>query len=335
MATLPIALVCFLRFGPWRARLLVFGCIVAGIACSRAFVLVLRHSGGFDLLGLAIDFAKFDDLGAHIAFALHAFLALMSADFTNKPPASVVMQVLRLPFVLALGAALVEMGWKFVRTLRAWPLQTDDEDDVTFLDETLFASVMLGSAAAIVTTAISDPYHVRYFLPSVVAGSILVARRFAHLPLFSLYAKIAFAASALVVAMEIKNGPSKPLPADPSILALRDTLKSLDLRHGYGGYWQSSILTALTEHDIQVLAVVQTADKVEPFRWFTNLDWYRNAAMWNGRVFVVAKEVPDMPFDLAQDRVVATFGAPDKIVRSGPFSVDIYERAKLPYSPLP
>lgn len=337
IACLPVVLTCFTQgVGPWHGRIAAIGYIAIGIVLSRCSLALISYTGGFQLSSLDIEFAKFSDIPAHVEFAANAIATLMGADFFGKPVTASYIHVLRFPFFLILLFAMVEIGLKFVSSLRTWPASIDEEPRFGFLDKVLFASVLLSCSAVIVTTTITDWTHTRHFLPSIVMGAILLVRCYARFPLFSWYATLAAAGSLVAAVHAIQSGPKEPLEANQDILALAETLKSQNLRHGYADYWKSSIVSALTRQEVQVLAVNQGSNELAPMLWFANVDWYKKAASnWREKIFVVTKQTPTAPLELSQDFVIKQWGTPSQIVPSGSFLIDIYDREQVPYLPLP
>lgn len=332
MTCVPLLAVCvLLPFNRVRSRATIAGCVLVGFFAARWSLRLLHAQGGFESVPLGIQFAAFDQLSAHLQFFFHSLLKLFGADFTGivltgeiSNPAFV--SLLRLPFLAALAFALVGTGGEFLKRCRTWPRTERDGSAADFLDFLLLFGFVLSASAVIVTTAIVDLTHVRYFLPSAVFGSILLARKCAESRLFSVYGVMAFAGSALFLSHEIRQGPSEPVMAESEIVDLAETLQSLGLHHGYAGYWQSSIVSVLSKQDIRVLAL--NFDGKGIFRWFTNMDWYGDAAAhWRDRIFVVGTEGGSAVPALPQEVVVAEFGKPEWIAKSGPLVINIYDNS--------
>lgn len=333
MSCLPALVVFFVRPIKFRSnRNLIIACMLIGILSARYCLKGVAIHGGFDSSSLTISFAGSSEIIDRTRFAFLSIIKLFGADFSgmvinksfyNGP----YIYLLRLPFFLAFILVVIDAGLKFLRFMYFWPSEIKEDLETDFLDQVLFLSVVLSMSAVIVTTASSDPTAVRYFIPSFVTGAILVTRRYSSLPIFSLYTATAFVGSLIFVVHVIHSGPKKAIVANESIMALNGTLRSLDLHHGYAGYWQSSILSAVSKRDAQVLALVGGGGGyLQVFPWFANLDWYRDAATnWRGKIFFIARDSNSDGLDLSQNLVIEQFGSPDQIVHSGPFLIDIYD----------
>ena len=334
MGCLPVLVTCFMRLtrrGRNADKLAVLCVVLSGLALSRLIQHRLRHAGGFEQLTLQIDFAGFNEIIAHTLFSLHAFAENFGADFSGKPVTPSLLDgpyifILRFPFLLLFFLALAEVGFLCLKQFRRWPDRQAAAVGPGCLDQLLFTSVVLGATAAIVTTAIVDGSCVRYFLPATVAGAILLARTYAATPFFALYVAVGLAGSVLSEAHILKNGPGRAVMAEENVMRLSNTLRAHDLHHGYAGYWQSSIITALTKEDIRVLALTDGgSDGLRPMRWFANQDWYSAASTgWRGQVFFVARASGTGSMELSQETVIRDFGTPVEILHVGPYLVDVY-----------
>lgn len=332
MACLPILATCFVRpLTNKRGRAMVVACVLLGFVAARLGIGMFHSHGGFESLPMTISFATFGDVINHLQFAARSLLKLLGADFTGatldaNPFNSAYISILRFPFLFFFVFSMIAASVRLLQRLHSWPDADDADTQSEFIDLLLLFGALLSALAMIVTTAIVDYTHVRYFIPATVFGAILLARRCAQMRLFAFYTAIAFAGSLLFLLNAISQGPRQPVVANDALIQLRDTLQSLGLRQGYAGYWQSSIVSVISRSKIQVLAL--SPDAASPNRWFTNLGWYKNAsATWRGKVFFIATEDPNVPLGLSQKAVVERFGEPERMLRVDRFVIDIYDNA--------
>ncbi|MFT3791176.1 MAG: hypothetical protein QM741_08875 [Rudaea sp.] len=339
MACLPILAACFVQpLANLRGRIAVAVCIVAGFVAGRLGLWAIHACGGFEPIPMTIRLASFDEVVDHARFAVRGLMMLVGADFTGtaldgNPSNRAYIAMLRFPFLFFWASALIAGIAGLLRGLRSWPDDGNGSSSSAFIDLQLLFGILLSALAAIVTNAIVDLSNIRYFIPAAVFGSILLARQYASMPLFALYTGVALAGSLLSQAHGIAHGLPGPIVADKDSIALRDKLQLLGLRHGYAGYWQSSVVTVASGLETTVLAL--QPDGVGPFRWFANMDWYRNAAStWRGDVFFIGTDDPKWPLAIPQNAIIERYGEPERIVPVGSFFIDVYDNGdgslKLP-----
>ena len=97
-------------------------------------------------------------------------------------------------------------------------------------------------------------------------------------------------------------------------------LRNEDLNFGYASYWNAYVITALTNGDIEVLAVdgdSETYINVEPYYWLTNVHWYE-PDYHSGRSFLLLSEQEMGWIDQSY------IDSAEKIEKCGPYNILIY-----------
>lgn len=324
---------CFLRLhhrGNNRTLILICGVILAAIVLGRVLLGLNQLTGGFQLIGLHIGFARFDEIPGHIVFAAHSFTRLMGAEFFDRVVTTSLFNgpfifMLRFPFLLVFLFAVLEVGMQVLRTIRSWPNLPARLLQMNSLDHLLWTGLILCATSSIVTTVIQDTGCVRYFLPATVFGVILMARCYARVPLFALCVVVVFVGSSASEAVSIAHTPLRPMVGSADAWHLVAALEAHDLKQGYGGYWESSITTVLSKGHIKTLALIEDeTHQLHPFKWFTNLDLYNNAIdNWTGKVFFLARDRP-APLEMSQAAVITAFGPPAEIWHVDDQIIDVY-----------
>jgi hypothetical protein len=306
---------------------------IAAVGVARVLLMVNSATGGFHSDSLVLSFAPFEDIPNQLLFALRSVARLMGADFSGRSLTAQPISegpcifMLRFPFVLAFFAVLWQGGTQLVRDIRDWPFTNTRSQRLAYVDQLLWFSVVLSVTSAVVMGLFVDGTGIRFFLPAMVTGTILIARRFASVRLFAAYAMLALAGSVASEAAWVAQVPAKPAVVSAAESLLVENLERHGLDRGFGGYWESSINTVISDRHIRVLAVIEDlSHHLEPYAWFTNLDSYREAARdWHGRIFFISQQIPNAPLAISRDAVVGMFGHPLETLRSGDYLIDVYD----------
>ena len=152
-----------------------------------------------------------------------------------------------------------------------------------------------------------------------------MARRFGGIPLVAAYGGVVMVASVVIGLLAVPPTSVRSTMVLPQLWQLTETLRRHDLRRGYGGYWESTIVTAISERQITSLPLLEDQRGLRTFNWFCNLDWFRSAARdWHGRVFFVVASQPG-GLELSESAVKARFGEPAERIDLGQFVIDVYD----------
>jgi hypothetical protein len=125
---------------------------------------------------------------------------------------------------------------------------------------------------------------------------------------------------------------AKPAAADPSV-ALAGWLEDHGLRHGYGPYWDASIVTVSGRGRVAVRPIrgreLGPGGRmiVEPFRWMSDQAWYRAPAN-----FVVYRPDPGSKyhFQVNDHNCIAWFGPPSARYTVGSYVVLVWKKDLRP-----
>jgi hypothetical protein len=115
---------------------------------------------------------------------------------------------------------------------------------------------------------------IRYFFPALVFGAILVARTLTENKWLAAYYYVALSASLAFTGITYAQ---RGVAADPGIEALSTWLSNNGLTSGFGPYWSSSIVTALSSNRVKIRALISDGQgKLKPFQFMANKKWYQN-----------------------------------------------------------
>jgi len=333
VGALPIIAVTMFSIFQRRDRVLhgtVLLLAVLAVIFGRVLVGLNFSMGGFETCSrLNLSIVNFVDLAKSIPVAIHYFFVLFGSDFFGKElSASLVngaaLPLIRLPFLALLIVALVHVGKKLLAALKAnarhWPIGEGD-----YLNALLAAAFTINVVLAILSPQLLDDtiMTVRYLFPALIFGAILIARTLNQSRLLWAFYCVAFMASLAFTGISYAQ---RPVGADREIEALSTWLSNKDLTSGFGPYWSSSIVTALTSNRVKVRALtLDSQGKIKPFEWVANRNWYK-ATGEKSRVFVLVHEVPQ-PGSYSEPDVIRTLGEPLERHQVGSFVINVYDAA--------
>ena len=123
-------------------------------------------------------------------------------------------------------------------------------------------------------------------------------------------------------------------PANDSAIAIASWLDDHGLNHGYGPYWDASIVTAsgavaLRSGPFAAVTFEQASGVIEPFRWMSDRAWYHDRPA----NFVVFKRDPSPKFGflINEPNCVAWFGDPSARYTVGPYVVLVWDHDLRPF----
>ena len=333
IACLPVASVSALglagadRQGKSTDLAIALGAIVVG----RSLVVAMGRGGGFDSLALPVSFATFPDLLSHLGFAAESITRLLGAEFFGRTlggdlASGPIILLLRAPFVLMLVIAFFKVGGEMLRRVETWPADRPASRDD--LEPLLWLSFSFCVASTCITTVIVDEPCVRFFLPAAVTGSILTARRFGASPLPAAYGVAGLVLSVIFGVLLLSHRSPRRDLVIPQLYQLMDVLREHHLQHGYGGYWETMIVTVMSNRDITSLPLMAQPDgRLHPLPYFVNLDWFRRAAReWRGPVFFVSERGgQSSPLMMPEEAVHQEFGHSAERIDLGLFIINVYD----------
>jgi hypothetical protein len=201
-----------------------------------------------------------------------------------------------------------------------------------FVNDVLWVSMALGVCAFLVSANEKDRGSMRYMVPFLLSGAVLTGRILGTTARararVNILLGVLAAAYAVTIAWDLKKARSE----DPAV-ALAGWLDAHRLAHGYGPYWDASIVTASGRGRVAVRPVRGRLVGpgrlvIEPFRWMSNESWYR-AAPSN---FVVFREDPGPKYHflINEHNCVASFGRPSGRYDVGAYTVLVWQKDLRP-----
>jgi hypothetical protein len=310
--------------------------VVVSTAIGMALPRLISLLGGFGIWDIySLKFVAPEKLWTNIQALFFGLLYSADAYVFGKDPfeSETMMHLARL-FGWVLG--VITIIWNYRRVLRYWRR--------SLLDRLLFASIITLAIQCIFSDQFSfdltaDIFHGGrgrvYIMPIVIMGAILIARAIPvaapqqpmrRLQIAAQSALVAISAGALMAhvtrSLTMLSSPAW-VKANPYLDAGR-WLEANGLTQGVGGYFDSSIIRALTKGRVSVNAVsAEPGGRLEPFVFDTDAHFYRGGetpmfAIWR---------TGDDPFDwyrVNADTVKATYGSPTRIEHlPGGFVIEI------------
>jgi hypothetical protein len=333
----PLALVCALRVleAAVRERSLSRGVaarkyelsliVAAGAAVGLAWVVAraLRALGGYVLNPIPFTFTLH-----HILANLHSLWAvpqIFGADYRGLSGVPYYTALLHLVGLALVGLALLLLAWRFFA-------------GAALVDQVLGVAIVLNLALFVVTSAGSEgPHEIAVVAPF---GAALAARMLAGSPATLTRAKSVLARRAravaygagLVVLLGYLGGlaheaaqPAQPLPTAP----VAAWLQAHHLRYGLGGYWEASIITAETDGQVKVRALLKSTLAAD--LWQAKPAWYDPAGQQAN--FIVLSSTPDYVYWEPRALVTKYFGHPARTYHVGDFTVLVWDHNLLPSIP--
>lgn len=297
-----------------RARALGLATLAAGVLAPLTLALN-RATGGFSRESLAMNFARWDDLGTNISVTLHCLLQLFGTDASGRAVTASVPELLRFLLVVICGVVV----WRAMRRPpTAWraggtAVRMDFFVPLLVLAAGLdLASLLLSDRVALDGRSVAS---VRYLFPlwaalTVVSG-LLCARHARIGILAALCVGVTVAANEPLLS---RSATGILLPDDREVLEL---LLKEEPPVGIGSWWASSGLEVASWGRVTVLpAVTGPNGQLVPFE---HIHRRFSFDVLKGRPFFVLVPLPSETYDEAA--VLRTFGPPERRRTVGRFAV--------------
>jgi hypothetical protein len=193
----------------------------------------------------------------------------------------------------------------------------------------LVAGILVSVPAFVLSAGTDNIWSVRYLLPALVFGHILLARRLAAVQdprLAALVLAIIVVPRAAFTGILVAAPPS-PRPAARVAAWLQDR----GLTHGYAPYWDASITTLEAGGRVRVRAVTFSGSALVPYRWYAREEWFSDGSPARfvlytrpGLIDPSEPQRDDSGFPTAAE---AAFGPPAGVFDIGRYRVLVWERA--------
>jgi hypothetical protein len=173
-----------------------------------------------------------------------------------------------------------------------------------FVADVLWVLLPLALAAFLINRTPKDRGTIRYMIPPVLSGAVLTGRVLANRAPGPGTAIAALGLLGLTYAATMLDDLRKPPSADPAE-ALANWLDSRGLRHGYGPFWDASIVTAssrgrVSVRPVFVQAISPVKHRIEPMRWMVDSRWFSEGPA----TFVVFEPGVDVPYQFGVDESI-------------------------------
>ncbi|SDZ92831.1 hypothetical protein SAMN02745687_01125 [Lachnospiraceae bacterium NK3A20] len=160
-------------------------------------------------------------------------------------------------------------------------------------------------AILLVVYSFTDTYNESYwtvFLPLAFTGILIL---FVHLrdELYRIILPVTLAVMVLLCSLNTMRHPYISwVPNDTAQIALGDWLKTSGYTQGYATFWDSNILTALTDGQVEMWTINDVNDLMSIYPWLQSVD--HSVQMPEGKFFIVraAKDAEDE--DLTMQNII-------------------------------
>ena len=316
--------------GRWRA--LVKLSVVSGLALGAAHLFVgFLRGRGFHIMELTngqLSFADFETIKTNLYTYVRSWWLILGAgdDDLLWLGGSGVSWLARGFLFLRLLLAVVGVLWTGKILLKRKPAGSPE---AVFIDSVLLVGVGLDSAAYIFSTMpgpVDQVYTFHYLVPAAAYAAILAVRRAA--PGLSRRWQEAQSRTRLLAPAILFAGLASLTPRiwelshgqpDANAYKLVDYLESKGLQAGYGGYWESNVVSMLSGQKVRVAAMSgDETGQIFPLHYLSKDAWYDAPAN-----FVVSD--PADTVYAAEPSAIRVFGPPAETARVGPYHVLIWD----------
>jgi hypothetical protein len=326
IGVLPLTLVCAIRVyravaidgEPLAAQWYDLALGAAAIAALAAAVLALHliHAGGgFYVRPSPTRFIPRGDLlSRNAAITTEGMLLLGGADFVGlRLSASTVVTLWHLTGVLLAGWGTWLAARHFLR----------DRDRVS---QVLVTAIVINVAAYLVSTkphVITGTREIAAVLPfgAALAGRLLGVRLMA-----AKLVPVLVAVGAIYLFGLMHEISRPPVPAQNQ--RLESWLAARHLRTGLSGYWQSNVVTLTSGGRVRIRMVAPHGTRLAAAPYESRKLWY-DAAHGTANFVVLFHGIQGFPGFTDTQRVLSTFGQPDRTYRVGAYQVLVWHRNLL------
>jgi hypothetical protein len=285
--------------------------VIAAVIFQKIILYAIRVSGGFKLAaGLQVAFIRLKYLPKNIYFYFEGLLRLHDANFFGKELLSGFTFIIMAKFVI-IGILLtyiaVKITGRIERRLKDKDANENNFND--FVDFTLLSGTVFLTCAFLLSDIAIDKASARYLTPIVVYGLILAFRNIPGM-ISKYYDRLAFKIiSAVIITIYASSfiyASLTPIPKSPE-RALGKWLLKRHLTYGYGSYWDSHVITLMTDGRVKVRPVFAPFGRLMQYKWLSKRGWYRKKG------FFVIYSKNFIYGGVGKDSVIETFGKPSAV----------------------
>jgi hypothetical protein len=203
---------------------------------------------------------------------------------------------------------------------------------VNVVSDILWFWTLLAIAAFLLYDGPKDRFTLRYMISPFISGAVLTGRVLADRAGDPKLSVLALICLALSYAVTVPDDLQKPPAADPAI-GLARWLEARGLRHGYGPYWDASIVTASSRGQVRVRPVwvrgiTPESHAIEPTKWLADAAWFTESPV----TFAVFETGPLARYQYGIDARILTrsFGPATEHHVVGPYRVMVWNHDLSP-----
>jgi hypothetical protein len=331
IGVLPLALVCAVRVfrgviaekqpvkSQWYPLSLGAAALAGGLAGQLALRLI-ESLGGFRTWSPIAKLVPPGALLHHLRVAAEGLLLLGGADPLGRPvTAGTAVLLLHLVGVVLAGWAVVFAVRRFLR-------------DCDLVDQVLVIAVLINLGAYVVSTQSNSVIFTREIAAVLPFSAILAGRLLAGRLLAGRLAAIRLAPVLLLVLAGYLGGLIYEV-AQPSVPAQNQQLASWlaahHLRTGLSGYWEANVVTLASGDAVQIRPLTVSAGRVVPYATEYKPAWFDPQLASANFVVLTPSTATGYPGFTRESAVLATFGPPSHVYRTGTYEVLVWSKNLL------
>lgn len=330
--TTPLLLVSLARVWKdrrvWSVEQQILIPILAAYPLARGSVALMGAIGGFHVVDPSMKLTYLELLPQNVLVTVRSLLSLFRANFFGSE-----VGVASLGFFLGLiglGFAL----YSFRAGLLLWYRREIGVDRVT---EVLTAGMLLNLAAYLLDYEVVDYWNTmysppeRYLVPFFVFSAILAGRLgVAQVPNLCRFRLGLGVLTLAYTALFVQQCLTTPIEMPEA--RLTTWLERRGLTDGYGNFWSSNIVTALSAGRVRVRAIAASGGGgLGPMNWFSKREWYEKAPA-HFLVFAPSHYAGKTFYWKGVDEAAArrAFGPPNETDQVGHYTVFIWNKNIMP-----
>jgi hypothetical protein len=188
---------------------------------------------------------------------------------------------------------------------------TNENNFNDFVDFTLLSGTLFLTLAFLLSDIAISKASARYLTPVIVYGLILAFRNIPEVIYKSKYYdrisfKIIGAVIIIVYASSFIYAALTPIPKSPE-RALGKWLLKRHLTYGYGSYFDSQVITLMTDGKARVRPVFAPSGRLIQYKWLSRRGWYRKKG------FFVLYSKNFIYGSVNKESIIDTFGKPSAV----------------------
>jgi hypothetical protein len=278
--------------------------------------LILRNDtakfGFFYLITIGSSFVTLSQLHTHIYYLIFSILKLQGAYFFGKNifAKTTIIELIRLLVLLITVSSIYIIIKNIIK-------KSIDINKIDKLNLLLILALILNILSFVFGGIFVNSFTSRYLIAVPIFGSILIAR---YLSPYIVKNKVYIAITGIIISLFIVFFIHETILIKPSSnqeKILSNFLEQHNLKYGYATYWDAGITTIYTDNSIKVRQVISVNNRIYPYLWLSNSQWYSKTAN-----FVVYGNHKTKAINL--QIAINSFGKPSKIYKVDGFTILIW-----------